>query len=328
MSTIFYFGNTEENFSRFKIIGLINTSPAQSLITDSAAGATAFACGAKTYNGAISVDENVLPIENICERLEPNDISTGLIATSGITHATPACFYAHAKSRNDNDTIAYQLADSGVEFFAAGGLQFFKRVNRADSIDVLEMLKKNGYDIDTSALNKDLLDKAKDKVGFFLAQGGLPSMINGRGDFLKEATEMALEFLSKKEKGFFLMIEGSQIDWAGHAADAHGIIEEVKDFDKAIGVAMDFAEKDGETLVIVTADHETGGFALAPDTLNNSWKYDTIIGQFYKGATNLSYTAHTTTLVPVFAYGPSAGSFAGIYQNSDIFHKIMEAAKW
>ncbi|MCG8575208.1 MAG: alkaline phosphatase [Flavobacteriales bacterium] len=326
MSTIFYFGNTEENFSRFYTIGLMNTSPEQSLITDSAAGATAFATGLKTYNGAISVDTNKVAIQNVAERLNDDEISIGLVATSGITHATPACFYAHAEHRNQKDTIAYQLSQSNIDFFAGGGLQYFYPQNRKDGIDVLKLLKDNGFSIDTTALNKDLL--SEDKVGYFLAQGGLPSKLEGRDNYLKEATEMAIEFLSKKEGGFFLMVEGSQIDWEGHAANAHGIIEEVKDFDQAIGAALDFAEKDGETLVIVTADHETGGFALAPDIQDNHWKYDTIVGQFYEGAKSLSYAAHTTTLIPVYAYGPSSASFGGFYQNNDIFHKIMEAAKW
>lgn len=331
MSTIFYFGTTTENFSRFKTIGLINTSSEDALITDSAAGATAFATGAKSYNGAISVDSNELPLKNMSERLEPQDISIGIIATSGITHATPACFYAHAAKRSMKDTIAYQLHDSGVEFFAGGGLKYFKKENRADGIDVLKLLKKNGYALDTNTLNSELIEKNK-KVGFLLAQGGLPSMQKGRGSYLKDATLLAMEHLSKNENGFFLMVEGSQIDWAGHAADATGIVEEVKDFNEAIGAALDFAEKDGETLVIVTADHETGGFALAPelDTVNGQWKYDTIVGRFYEGATHpkMPYAAHTTTLIPVFAHGPGAGRFAGIYQNNEIYTKILEATQW
>ena len=151
-----------------------------------------------------------------------------------------------------------------------------------------------------------------------------------RSDFLIDATTLAMSFLSKSDNGFFLMVEGSQIDWEGHAHNAEGIIEEVRDFDKAIGAALDFAKKDGETLVIVTADHETGGFALSPAAKDGKWQYNEINPTFYKGAddTTMQYAAHTTTLIPVLAYGPESGRFGGIYQNTGIYHRIMAATGW
>ena len=163
-----------------------------------------------------------------------------------------------------------------------------------------------------------------------MAENGLNSKLEGRGDFLKDATELAISYLDQSTEGFFLMVEGSQIDWEGHAHNGQGIIEEVKDFDLAVGAALDFAEIDGETLVIVTADHETGGFALAPTAKDSSWQYNEINPTFYKGADDpsMSYAAHTTTLIPVLAYGPRAELFQGFYQNNDIFHKIMSATSW
>lgn len=326
VSTAFYFGDKEPNFSRFNTIGLINTSSAKQRITDSAAGATAFACGIKSYNGAISVDTLEQPAKTIVEIAERKGVNTGLIATSSITHATPACFYAHVASRSMHEEIALALSPSGVDFFAGGGYQFF--TEREDKKDLLKDLNKAGYEIFHDQWNPELkMDLAK-KYGFFLADNGLPSKLDGRGDFLTEATEMGLKYLSQKEGGFFLMVEGSQIDWEGHAANSDGIIQEVLDFDKAIGVALDFAQKNGETLVIVTADHETGGYALAPGNKNKEWQYNDIEPTFYEGATDLEYAAHTATLIPVFAYGPQAQTFAGIYQNSDVFHKIMRATGW
>lgn len=329
VSTAYYFnGDTEPNFSRFPVIGLINTSPAQSKITDSAAGATAFATGQKSYNGAISVDTNKKSLKTLIEVIEKKNIKSGLIATSSITHATPACFYAHAESRDEAEKIAAQLPKSGVDFFAAGGLKYF--TSRSDKLDFYRELIKKGFILDSTGLDPNMKTKIAQKYGFFLAANGLDSKLDGRGDFLTDATNLAISYLSKWKQGFFLMVEGSQIDWEGHATNAQGIIEEVRDFDKAVGAALDFAEKNGETLVIVTADHETGGFALAPKVVEGEYDYNTIDPQFYKGADaeNVPYAAHTTTLIPVFAYGPNAQDFAGIYQNTDIFHKIMAATDW
>ena len=329
MSSIYYFNDGERpNFSRFKTIGLINTSSAKEKITDSAAGATAFATGRKSYNGAVSVDTNGRDLPNFIEVIQKKEISSGLVATSSITHATPACFYAHAKSRSQAEDIALQLPQSGVDFFAAGGLKFFNK--RSDKINLLRELVKKGYVVDTVALDpKANLQRTK-SYGYLLAQDGMKSKLNGRGDFLTDATELACDYLNKTDKGFFLMVEGSQIDWEGHSCNGDGIIEEVKDFDKAIGAALDFAKQDGETLVIVTADHETGGFALAPKAKDGQWQYNDIDPTFYKGAdeANMKYAAHTTTLIPVFAYGPKSNYFAGIYQNNEIYHKIMAATGW
>lgn len=328
LSTAYYFDNPEKhpNFGRFPVVGLINTSSAKQKITDSAAGATAFATGRKSYNGAISVDTNEVPIPTLLEIIEKFGVKSGLIATSSITHATPACFYSHVVSRSLQDDIAKVLPRSGVDFFAAGGLKFFQ--NRADGFDYYRELIKKGFVMDTTLLDPEMKVKITTKYGFLLAPNGLPSKLEGRGDFLVDATNLGIKYLSKNENGFFLMVEGSQIDWEGHAANAQGIIEEVRDFDKAVGAALDFAEVDGETLVIVTADHETGGFALSPAIRDSAWVHNEIEPKFYEGARDLSYAAHTATLIPVLAYGPNAATFGGIYQNTDIFHKIIESTGW
>ena len=150
----------------------------------------------------------------------------------------------------------------------------------------------------------------------------------GRGNFLSKATELSIAFLSKDvdHSNFLVMIEGSQIDWGGHANDADYLISELIDFDDAIGKALDFAEKDGNTLVIVTADHETGGFTLsATQKTSEEGKsysdYSEITGTF-------STNGHSATLIPVFAYGPGSEAFSGIYENTEIFHKILEATNW
>lgn len=328
VSSSFYFGATEEpNFTRFPYIGLSRTSSASHKVTDSASGATAFASGIKTYNGAIGMDIHKQPVPTIIERIEGRNIATGVIATSSITHATPGSFYAHTTSRNLEDSIAAQLVTSSVDFFAGGGLKYFNE--RKDSVDLLPALAQAGFQVDTSALGAVGTLMPDQKYGYLLARKGLPGKVEGRGDFLPDATRLALDYLSKRsDEGFFLMVEGSQIDWEGHGTRVEGIVQEVRDFDKAIGVALDYAEKHGNTLVIVTADHETGGFALSPPMVRKQWRYEEVQGSFYQDANALPSSAHTATLVPVFAYGPMAQQFAGVYHNNEIFHKMVSIMGW
>ncbi|MBV1922843.1 MAG: alkaline phosphatase, partial [Flavobacteriaceae bacterium] len=301
-----FYNKEKTNFERFPVIGLIKTSSSSDVITDSAAGATAFSAGIKTYNGAIGVDKDSLSVETIVEQISKKNIASGVVSTSSITHATPASFYAHSKMRRMHEDIATDMVASDIEFFAGGGLDFFK--NRKDQIDLIAQLKNKGFDIITDKLPTTASNK---KQAILLAGNAMPKMLDGRGDFLPNATKLALETLSKNEEGFFLMVEGSQIDWGGHDNDADYLISELIDFDKTIGVALEFAKQNGETLVIVTADHETGGFTLASD--NND--YNKIKPVF-------STNGHSATMVPVFAKGPSEAIFGGIYENTAIYTKM------
>ncbi len=301
-----YYNDGTPNFERFSVIGLSKTSSSSDVITDSAAGATALASGIKSYNGAVGVTPDTLAVETIIEQISPKGISTGVISTSAITHATPACFYAHVKSRRMEEEIAQFLVNSEVDFFAGGGLKFFNE--REDGKDLLKLLEENNFEVQREKLpNKT----SKKKQAILLSDKGMPTMLEGRGDFLPEATQLAIDYLSKNEEGFFLMVEGSQIDWGGHANDADYLITELLDFDKTLGVALDFAKQDGETLVIVTADHETGGFTLASDD-----------GDYNKIKPVFSTDGHSGTMVPVFAEGPGSELFGGIYENTSIYDKI------
>ncbi len=316
VSTAFFYQDRPSNFERLPITGLIKTSSSSDKITDSAAGATAFSAGVSTYNGAIGVDPNEQPVPTLVELLSEEGLSTGLVATSSITHATPASFYAHVSSRSMQEDIAKQLLTSEVDFFAGGGTQFF--VNREDKINYYDSAAAHGFKIDTAELSTGSL-LPEQRYGYLLAPDGMPRMLDNRGDFLPDATQQAIDHLSQNEGGFFLMVEGSQIDWGGHANDAQYIITEMLDFDKTLGVALDFAEKDGNTLVVVTADHETGGFALSASgkKSGSGSDYNELNGTFSTGG-------HTATLIPVFAYGPGSEIFSGIYQNTEIFHKLMK----
>lgn len=304
----FYNVNTS-NYERFNHIGLIKTSSSSDLITDSAAGATAFASGIKTYNGAIGVDNDTIAKPTILEQLDRKGYNTGVIATSTITHATPASFYAHVPYRKMEEEIAEALTLSGVDFFAGGGLKYFNA--RSDKKDLLSQLQTQGFEVETTFLNTDAFLSPDKKYAFLLANEGMPKMIDGRGPFLKNATQLGINHLSQNKHPFFMMIEGSQVDWGGHANEANYLIGEIIDFDDALGYVLDYAKRDGNTLVVVTADHETGGFTLASDDGN----YNVIKPTFSTGG-------HSATMVPVFAYGPGAKNFAGIYENTEIYHKI------
>lgn len=324
ISSAYFFKDSEPNYTRFKNIGLIKTSSSREDVTDSAAGATAFACGVKTYNGAIGKADDSTDVENIVEIGSRKNIKTGMIATSSITHATPASFFAHTINRGETEKIASHLVSSDVDFFAGGGLQFFNK--RKDGNNLLEELKSKNFNIDTVRLRNFKKIKKKDKVGFLLAQDKMPKMSEGRGDFLSNVTELAIQFLSKDDSPFFIMSEGSQIDWGGHAKDGPYVVSELIDFDNAIGIALDYAEKEGNTLVIVTSDHETGGFTLKSKTKKreNGKEYS----DYTEVGISFSTGGHSATLIPVFAYGPGSEEFVGIYENNEIFDKIMKVTNW
>lgn len=302
-----YYGDKKFNFDRFNTIGLMKTSSASDLITDSAAGATSFASGIKTYNGAIGVTTDTIAVPTIVEQVSKRGKATGIISTSSVVHATPASFYAHVKQRRMYEEIASYVPKSDLDFIAGGGRQFFYK--RKDKRDLYQELENNGFDVITDKLPSALSNK---KQAILLAEDGMPKMIENRGEFLPKATLLALEKFSKERKGFFLVIEGSQIDWGGHDNDAEYLIGEQLDFDKTVGIALDFAQRNKETLVIVTADHETGGFTLGADRSN----YNVIKPAF-------STDGHSATLIPVFANGPGASLFGGVYENTEIYTKMF-----
>ncbi|HEX9651248.1 MAG TPA: alkaline phosphatase [Cyclobacteriaceae bacterium] len=324
ISSAFFYKESAPNYGRFRHIGLIKTSSSRQKITDSAAGATAFASGVKTYNGAIGVADDSTSVETIVEIASRRNIQTGVIATSSITHATPACFYAHVPNRGQAENIAADMVKSEIDFLAGGGLRYF--VRRRDSRNLLRELQEKGFGIDTVNLSSFTMLNSGAKLGYLLADDAMSPVLEGRGNFLPNATDLGIQFLNKNNANFFLMVEGSQVDWGGHSNNADYLITELLDMDDAIGKALDFAEKNGETLVIVTGDHETGGYTLS-STLKKTESgreysdYNEITGTF-------STDGHSGALIPVFAFGPGSEEFAGVYENTEIFHKIMKLTGW
>jgi len=307
------YGNTS-NFERLRYVGIQKPYASNKLITDSAAGATAFSCGVKTYNGAIGVDADTMAVKTILEEAEEMGKSTGLIATSSITHATPASFIAHNKYRKNYEAIAADFLDTEVDFFVGGGLKYFSQ-RESDERNLVEELTTKGYivsDFFNSELDEIKVDNSKNFAYFTANEEPLPHK-QGR-DYLGDAVKKSLNHLdSHGENGFFLMIEGSQIDWGGHANYLDYVLTEWKEFNDVIGDVLDWAETDGETLIIITADHETGGLAIQSES-----KMDSIVAAF-------TSDYHTGTMIPVFAHGPGAEMFSGIYENKDIYDKMREA---
>lgn len=275
------------------------------IYTDSAASATSWATGIKTKNKFLSITPDGKAVPTIPEILSNKGYISGLVATSSITHATPAAFYAHIDSRYKEKEIASQLLESPIQLSLGGGLEFF---------DIAKAQESNLLITDMKELDGDDFLKAKKVLGLF-DEDGIKRSSNKPTQL--QMTKSALDFLSLKASsnscnGFFLMSEGSQIDWASHDNDAATMVVEFKDFDQTIAMAMDFVTSNKETLLLVTADHETGGLQIL------SQKDDMVKVQWGTGS-------HTSIPVGVYAYGPGAHEFTGLMDNTDIHHMILDA---
>ncbi|MBK8427280.1 MAG: alkaline phosphatase [Lewinellaceae bacterium] len=308
-----YANGNSLQLEKFPITGLILTHSARQLITDSAAGATAFSCGCKTNNGYIGVTTKKKPCLTILEQAKKEGKAVGLVASSSLTHATPASFIAHVADRGESENIATFFADTEVDLSIGGGMQYFNQ-RKTDQRDIYKELAQKGVvisDFTKQSLSEVRPDPANPFM-WFAAEKEPASATEGR-TYLPLAARLATTFLKKRsEKGFFLMLEGSQIDWACHAKKGPEAVREMLDFDNAIGEILRFAQRDGETLVIVTADHETGGM-----TLEQSNTPDNVDLDFNTGN-------HTASMVPVFAFGPGAELFGGLYDNTEIYVKMRD----
>ena len=240
-------------------------------ITDSASAATAMAAGIKTYNNAIAVDNDESEVKTVLEAAKEQGKATGLVASSEITHATPASFGAHDISRRNMNAIADDYFDERIDgehkidVLLGGGTKLFDRTDR----DLTEEFQESGYGYVTS--KEELLDNNDGQVLGLFAEGGLPKMIDREDSVpsLEDMTRSAIDRLKQDEEGFFLMVEGSQVDWAGHDNDIVAAMSEMEDYDRAFQAAIEFAKQDENTLVVATADHSTGGFSIGADGIYN-----------------------------------------------------------
>ncbi|HUG39616.1 MAG TPA: alkaline phosphatase [Longimicrobiales bacterium] len=294
------------------VVGLVDVEASNSRITDSAAGATAFASGVRTFNGAIGVGPDSTPVQTVLELAESRGMATGLVATATLTHATPAAFAAHVPSRTYHNEIAAGIAERGIDVLLGGGRQFFDPRQRPDSVDLLGRITRRATYVTTPEQYRALnMDTVRTLVGLFAENNPPPA--GSREPALAELTRGAIDVLARDRDGFFLMVEGSQIDWRGHEnAPLREVIAEVLDFDLAIREALRFqGERRSNTLIVVVADHSTGGLALHADAM---------------GVFRAHYTTegHTAEMVPLFAGGPGAAAFGGVKDNDVVGRLLLE----
>jgi alkaline phosphatase len=311
---IYWKGVGKSVWERFPVVGFHASHSADELVTDSAAGATAFACGEKTNNNWVAMlPPDNRPCRTILEELDGRGWATGMVVTCSATHATPAAFVAHQDLRAYTDEIAMDYLKTPIDCFIGGGEGFFNQ--RADRRNLVDSLKRRGYVVQSGTSLRRLPLHGSAPFMLFTAEREPPTASAGRS-YLPKAAAAACLFLQKRSpKGFFLMVEGSQIDWALHANDRNWLKAEMLDFDAAVGEALNFAQTNGETLVIVTGDHECGGLSLA--SAKSPRQFQPLF----------SDRLHTAALVPVFAYGPQAERFSGLYDNTAIHAKMWEALK-
>jgi alkaline phosphatase len=300
ISSALFANHNDLNLTQLKNIGLVKTQAADDFTTDSAAGATAYATGEKANNRALGVDPAGKPLRNLPDRLKELGFFSGIVTTDQLTGATPAAFYAHHPERDDSEDIAGYLSKSHLDLFIGGGGDNFGEER--------ENLKNAGF-----TLAENLDDLGGDRVGHFAAPGSLPKKLSGRGDYLLKGTISALEFLARKSSPFFLMVEAADIDSGGHSNNTSMIVSEMLDFDEVIGAVIRFADENPGTLVLITADHETGGVSIPQGDLKSN-------------TVELAYHIddHTGIMVPIFAYGTQADEFRGVYENTQVFHKILK----
>ncbi len=285
-----------------KHIGLSITASANDFVTDSAAGATALSIGSKTNNGMIGVLPDSSKRETIAETAAKKGLSTGAVVTCELPHATPAAFYAHQPSRKMYAEIVKDMtANTAASILIGGGLPYFDT----------NALKSAGYSV---SVGTETMSKNTGKRQIcFIDTLKEPLPVAQRGPTLVHGSVHAIQHLSKNKKGFFLMIEGSQIDWGAHNNDSAHTIAEAIDFDLAAGEVLKWAKNNKRTLVIITADHECGGLTLHDyDKVNK------------RPTMNFSSGHHTAEPVPVYAFGPGSEAFSGVYQNTAIYHKMMD----
>lgn len=303
------------NMERADYVGLCKTNSANSRVTDSAAAGTALATGHKTNNGMIGMTPDSVAHPSIRERAELAGMPTGIVVTYPVTNATPATFVGHVPNRHWEDDIATYYISNEVDVIIGGGSKRFDQ--RADGRNLLDTLSARGYVVAKELAEIEAVESGK--VVVLPTEDSTPSYLHGRGDFLPNATAKALEILSNNAResgsGFFLMVEGSQIDGKAHGHDLEGMLAEIYDFDAAVNVAFDYADEHPGTLVVVTADHETGGLTI----VNGNRKFD-----IHDLEVDFAWTTggHTGGMVPIFAYGTGAENFSGVLDNTDL-PKIM-----
>ena len=318
---------------KFPVSGIVLTHSENAIVTDSASSATAFSTGRKTNNGALGLDKNNEVLENFTEIINRHGYVSSLISTSEITHATPAAYASHIDLRWKTDEISTQMMDSNVMTILGGGRHFFLPEElggkRSDGLNLLEQIKSS-HTVLTEKKELETFDHSNlgKVVGLFadeaLRDNEKPDnhlLEPSSTEMLKFAINRSQQFNENGCRGFFIMLEGSQVDWAGHANDMNYLKREMQDFDDAVALAYNYAQENNDTLVIATADHETGGLLIEPASPTDY----TAPEVKFSFNTGIGYGSHTGVPVPVYAYGPGSENFTGTLDNTDIFYAMLEA---
>ena len=297
-----YANGGELTLTNLRTIGYVRTQSADNFTTDSAASGTAYATGEKTNNGYVGMNTERERIPDIPEILSPLGYACGVLSTDDLNGATPAAFFAHQSARGEKDAIWADLPGSSLTFASAGTQAVFEG-QPLSTQDAIRSRFSVVYSPDDPAV-------ASSRRLLYLPE----TVSLERGNYLPATTELAIEYLAARgKKGFFLMVEGARIDKYEHGNEFDGTVKEMLDFDKAVEAAVRFAERDGHTLVIISADHETGGTILSRATPDEGY-----------AAGVFASKGHTPMMVPLFAYGPRSREFSCIQENSDVARKILQ----
>ena len=320
---------------KFPVSGIVLTHSENAIVTDSASSATAFSTGRKTNNGALGLDEDNKILENFTEIIDRYGYVSSLISTSEITHATPAAYASHVDLRWKTDEISLQMMESNVMTILGGGRHFFLPEDlggkRSDGLNLLKQMESSRM-VMTEKKELDSFDHSDlGKVVGLFADEALRDKEKPENHVFEPSSSEMLNFaINRSEKfnengckGFFIMLEGSQVDWAGHANDLNYLKREMQDFDEAVELALDYATQNQDTLVIATADHETGGLLIESSSPTDY----TAPEVKFSFNTGIGYGSHTGVPVPVYAYGPGSENFTGTLDNTDIFYAMLEAVK-
>ena len=312
LSTAWIVNNRHLNITdNFPYVGLQWTYSANKLVTDSAAAGTALATGSKTNNGMIATSPDGQPLETLSEYAKSKGMKTGTSVVCRVCDATPAVFSTHHENRDSLYNIMAQFVDSELDFLFGGGLKWWE--NRPDGRDLTAEAQAKGYTVVKDMESLKAVEEGP--VIALIAEKELPPALD-RGTDHQESVKKALELMGDHKKGFFLMVEGSCIDDWCHANKVGYAVEEILDFDRTVGAVLEWAAQDGETLVIVTADHSTGGMTLLGGKVAEQ-----------SVAVNYANTGHNGVALPVYAWGPGAEKFVGIYENAELSQMIKEILK-
>lgn len=297
-------------FSEAEHVALITTRSANNRVTDSAAAGTALACGAKTNNSRLGLSPDSVRLTSMMELARDRGMATGLVVSCYLQHATPGAFYAHQTGRHLYDEITDDLVASHFDVMIGGGTRWLTDAHRAT-------LAEQGY---TLAMTREEALAATTTPLLAMVEPEYLPHAPERGDFIPQATAKALELLSQDKDGFMLMVEGSQIDGAGHANDPRYLLAEMQDFEKVVRIAVNFADTHPGTLVVVVADHETGGLSMPSGKSDFTLSESGIDYRFGTGS-------HSAIRVPAYLYGAGADQFKPMLENTELANRIMELMK-